>query len=112
MNSIKFNNYVDERLKLIKDVLIKKSKEYSTDNDKLENFHLGAQQSGKSREEVLDGYLLKHLVSYRKMLRELGDDIYPNEDLIREKFGDIIIYFIIQEIQFLDRIDSITKTKN
>jgi hypothetical protein len=111
MSTEDFNGYVNERIATIKDVLLQKAKEYSSNDDRLKNFHDGSKMIGKSREEVLDGFLLKHLVSYRKILEDLNNDgILPSRELIVEKMGDIINYFIIQEAQLLQRIDRITKS--
>tara|TARA_R110000823_G_scaffold214021_1_gene343820 strand:- start:32947 stop:33141 length:195 start_codon:yes stop_codon:yes gene_type:complete len=49
---------------------------------------------------VLDSFLLKHLISYRDMMDDIDNGKLPSEELVNEKFGDIINYFIIQEAQF------------
>ena len=48
---------------------------------------------------VLDGFLLKHLLSYYDVLDDMDKGKYPTDEYIDEKFGDIINYFILQEAQ-------------
>jgi hypothetical protein len=92
-----FEKILNERIEKIKDTLIVKSKEYSRNNDKLHNFNVGASITGQKREEVLHGFLLKHLISYFDMIEDIKKGIYPKDKYLDEKIGDIIIYFILFE---------------
>lgn len=99
-----FNELVEYRLQAVKDTLLKKGDEYIRNNDPLHNFNAGSNISGESPEKVLDGFLLKHYISYRDMLRDIEEEKSFTMEYVREKFGDIITYFILQEIQFIDRV--------
>jgi hypothetical protein len=69
--------------------LTAKSKEYSTDADKLKNFKDGAEVDGKTPLEVAQGWQLKHEISIYDISAE------PNRfsaSQIDEKFGDYINY--------------------
>ena len=75
-----------------------KGKEYATNESVFINFDKGARVTELPPELVLDGYLLKHYVSYRDMLEQIKEGNYPSPELINEKLGDIILYFILQKI--------------
>ena len=75
-----------------------KGKEYATNESVFINFDKGARIKGERPELILDGYLLKHYVSYRDMLDQIKEGNYPSLELIDEKLGDIILYFILQKI--------------
>lgn len=69
--------------------LTAKSKEYSTDADKLHNFKRAAEISGKTPLECAEGMQLKHEISIYDILAE------PNKfsaSQIDDKFGDYINY--------------------
>ena len=105
LSTEEFGNYVDQRVDSIMNTLVIKGKEYSRNDDRLHNFNQGALITGQTRERVLDGFLMKHLISYRDILNDIDNNVLENNpDYIREKFGDIINYFIIQEMQCLERI--------
>ena len=105
LSSKEFERLLYQRLNAIEDVLAIKAREYSDGEDRLLNFNEGSMITGKCREAVLDGFLLKHYVSYRKMLREAANNVHIDPAFIKEKFGDIINYFILQEVQFLHRFE-------
>jgi hypothetical protein len=73
------------------------------------NFEEGSKITGETSIEVLDGYLLKHLVSYRSIVRDIKDGREVPDEVIEEKIGDIINYFIIQEIQIKNLNEKRTK---
>jgi len=87
-----FNELVDRRLKLTKDVLKKKGDEYAT-KDALFNFKRGAGITGTTPAKVLLGYLTKHLVS----VLDIIDGKNNTESVVDEKIGDCINYFILLE---------------
>tara|TARA_R110000796_G_scaffold236214_1_gene355480 strand:- start:65665 stop:65985 length:321 start_codon:yes stop_codon:yes gene_type:complete len=100
MNSKQFDQIVDKRLSSVKEILSVKAKEYRRNDDPFHNFEIGAKMTNVSSFRVLDGFLLKHLISYRDMMDDIDNGKLPSEELVNEKFGDIINYFIIQEAQF------------
>jgi hypothetical protein len=54
---------------------------------------------------VLDGFLLKHYVSYRDMLTDIEAGRIVSEAKIHEKFNDILVYFLLQKNIFLSALD-------
>lgn len=99
-----FDIELDRRIELIRTSLKVKAKEYIRNNNALHNFEEGSQISGQTPTRVLDGFLLKHIISYRDMLNDIDKEVIPGGETVSEKFGDIINYFIIQEIQIKNMI--------
>ncbi len=93
-----FNKYLNERLTEITETLQIKGKEYVRNSDRFHNFNTGSKLKQKPRELILDDYMFKHYVSYRDMLSDIENRNYPTEKHIKEKLGDLIVYFILQEI--------------
>ncbi len=98
MNRQEFNKELDKLLDSIKQRFKVKGDEYATEQSVFANFDKGGRVTGLPPEIVLDGYLTKHYVSYRDMLDSIFDERPPSKELIDEKLGDIILYFILQKI--------------
>ena len=92
MNRNEFNVSVNNTLKRCEDTLIKKNKEYATNDDPLNNFKEGSEMSGLIMEQVLFMYCLKHLVSLRDIV---FGKVEADTTMIREKTGDIINYMVL-----------------
>ena len=89
---------LDKLFQSIKDRCLKKGDEYATNESVFINFDKGSRVTGLPPELVLDGYLTKHYISYRDILDSIYSGIRPSQELIDEKLGDIILYFILQKI--------------
>lgn len=98
MNRKEFEKELDLLLKSIRQRFKVKGDEYATEESVFINFEKGARITGLPPELVLDGYLTKHYVSYRDMLDLIYSGYHPDEKLVDEKLGDIILYFILQKI--------------
>lgn len=98
MNRKEFEQELDKLFQSIKDRCLKKGDEYATEQSVFVNFEKGSRVTGLLPELVLDGYLTKHYVSYRDMLELIQAGVRPSQELIDEKLGDIILYFILQRI--------------
>ena len=105
-NIIEFNfdTDIEATLARIKELLLVKGKEYRRNNDVYHNFNVGAKISGQIPEKVLQGFLLKHLVSYQDMLNDIEANKLPKIETVEEKMNDILVYFLIQKAQILNRI--------
>ena len=99
-----FDKQVKHILEKIKLILVKKGKEYRRNNNPFHNFEEGAKISGQTPERVLQGFLLKHFISYQDILNDLDKGILPKQEMIDEKFTDILVYFTIQNIMLSERI--------
>lgn len=98
MNRQEFNKELDKLFDSIRQKFQVKGDEYATEESVFANFDKGSRVIGLPPELVLDGYLTKHYVSYRDMLGSIFDGTRPTNELIDEKLGDIILYFILQKI--------------
>lgn len=98
MNRREFEQKLEKLFLSIKDRCLKKGDEYAPDKLAFSNFEKGSRVTGLPPELVLDGYLTKHYVSYRDMLDSIYSGDRPSQELIDEKLGDIILYFILQKI--------------
>ena len=98
MNRTEFNKELEKLFNSIKDRCNSKGEEYAEEQDVFANFIKGGKVANLPPEVVLDGYLLKHYVSYRDMLCDIFQGNRPHPDVINEKLGDIILYFILQKI--------------
>lgn len=112
MNNNTFERIVEDSLEMCKAVLIKKSGEYSSDDDKLHNFNKAKDlMRCNTKEFALLGMLNKHLVSVVDMIEKFektGE--LPTSNMIDEKIGDSINYFILLKACFYD--DMIKKEKD
>jgi hypothetical protein len=96
---------ISNTLEQLKELLVVKSKEYVKSSDPLHNFSVGATITGQCPARVLDGFLLKHYVSYRDMLTDIEAGRVVPEAKIHEKFNDILVYFLLQKNIFLSALD-------
>ena len=98
---------VEERLGLIKATLSAKGTEYAKSENAFHNFEEATGLSfHTSREMVAWEYSVKHLQSIKDILKHVSTDEYngyPDEAMIREKFGDAIVYFILMESMLLEK---------
>lgn len=72
-------------------VLVSKAKEYSF-HSRFDNFYTAATLTRQTPQVVLNGFLLKHLVS---VLDIVNGNLIPTPDLLIEKFGDAYNYCIL-----------------
>ena len=93
MTAEQFNVVLESRIGLIRETLQTKAAEYATD-DRLYNFKSAAQEFGGTPQQVLWGYLTKHLVSVRDMVMAVRP-LTPAA--VTEKIGDSINYLILLE---------------
>lgn len=107
MKTEKFKTLVDNRLEYIDSLLVNKSKEYTIDEDRLHNFNEASRITGESREKVLWGMALKHLVSIQDIVFEMNKDekYIPSEFLVQEKISDMMAYLILLEASIEDKRD-------
>lgn len=92
-----FDKEISLTLEEIKVLLLVKGKEYSRNNNPFHNFDIGSQITGKTEFEVLDGFFLKHYISYRDMLEDISRGKIIDPALVDEKFNDMITYLLLQK---------------
>jgi hypothetical protein len=111
MNSKDLNNIIDERIQKTKDTLQSKAVEYASDEDRLANFVKGARITGDSKERVLKGYMLKHIISIFDIIDNIDKGLLPSIELLNEKISDNICYLILLEASVTERINNLNKAR-
>ena len=113
MNRSKFNEIVDERIKLIVTSLTRKGYEYANNDEVFHNFKNAVGISfTNSPEKVAWEMMTKHLQSIKDIIEHVsvdGANGYPNNPIIEEKIGDAINYLILIEGMLKERV---TKYEN
>jgi hypothetical protein len=87
-----FERVLQEQLTICTDILCRKSKEYSTDADKLHNFKNAADLQGISQIQALSGMMAKHTISIYDMC--MSGKTYPIPHW-EEKITDSINYLLL-----------------
>lgn len=105
MNFEIFERLAEERLSSCGDLLLSKNKAYNDiHGDCLQSFKTAGCMLNQSPVHALQGMLVKHLVSLWDIIDDLGYDKKgpPSKEIISEKIGDTIAYFILLEALFED----------
>ena len=91
MKQEQFEKVIEKQIEMIKDTLLVKSKEYSTE-DKLHNFRTSALMQQCTMEQALAGMLSKHTVSIYDMIHS---GYRYHVDKWDEKINDHIVYLLL-----------------
>lgn len=92
MKNSDFNAVVQDQLGRCEDTLIKKAKEYASDEDRLHNFIQAAHLQGITPRQALAGMMAKHTVSVYDMA--MSTETFTPEQW-DEKIGDHLNYLLI-----------------
>lgn len=104
-----FELVITNTLKDLQNLLIEKGKEYRRNNDPFHNFNRGAELTGRSTEEVLQGFLLKHLISVEDIRNDSKLGLYPKVEKVHEKYNDILVYFLIEKAMIIKKLTEYNK---
>lgn len=99
-----FDAIVESTLQQLKDTLITKGKEYRRNEDVFHNFNEGAKRTGKTPEQVLQGFVLKHEISVNDMVQDIALGIMPTTEAVNEKMNDILVYNLVLKGMLLNRV--------
>lgn len=92
MNQQRFGEIVEETVKKSLATLLVKQDEYNLTTDRFDTFKLGTGITGWKPDQVLLGFLTKHLISIISMI---NSDQQFTKDRIDEKIGDAINYLLL-----------------
>ena len=97
--STEFQQSINHRIAQTDTLLIEKGKEYvrGVVSNRYHNFDRVAEMNREKPTRSLHGMLSKHLVSYLDMLDDIDRGTKIPLTKVEEKFGDIIVYFHLQE---------------
>lgn len=107
MTTEQFDNIVERAVERSVNVLVHKAKEYAVDGDRMHNFNRGAQISGETREKVLKGFMLKHLISVFDIIDDVEKGKLHPREYLDEKIGDSINYLLLLEASLVDRLNNV-----
>lgn len=99
-----FDAIVESTLQQIKNTLITKGKEYRRNGDVFHNFNEGAKRTGKTPEQVLQGFMLKHEISVNDMVQDIALGVMPTAEAVNEKMNDILVYNLVLKGMLLNRV--------
>ena len=102
----RFETTVTETLENIQNLLIIKAKEYRRNDNCYHNFDEGSKLTGNTPEEVLQGFLLKHLISVSDIRNDIKLGVLPTLEKVEEKYNDILVYFLIEKAMIIERLNS------
>lgn len=104
MKHKEFEKLLKERFNIIRSVLIKKNKEYASDEDKLHNFKRAGAMLQCSQEKALIGMWTKHVISILDIVDKWDNKgIFPDMKQLNEKLTDAINYLILLEACFKEK---------
>lgn len=92
MNQVDFQTIFFQQMERCETVLLVKSEEYSSPEDKLHNFKVSGALQGITQDRALGGMLAKHIVSIFDLINR---DKPSSMDLWDEKITDAINYLIL-----------------
>jgi hypothetical protein len=105
MKRSELDKEVENRIELIKSVLLKKGTEYATGGDAFHNFNQAKGLSfHNSREKIAWEYSVKHLQSIKDIIELVDKGGIPSLAAVEEKFGDAINYLILIEAMIKESI--------
>jgi hypothetical protein len=95
MKQTDFANIVNKQLDRIRQLLVVKGAEYNLDaDDRFSDFKQAAAFTGQTPEQVLYGYMLKHLMSITAMVQTASEF---TKERWEEKLTDIHVYLCLLE---------------
>jgi hypothetical protein len=100
-----FDAIVLSTIDTLKELLITKGREYRRNDNPLHNFEAAARKKGITREQALDGFLLKHEVSIDDIVDDMSKGTFPSREAVEEKMNDILVYNLIKKASILDRLN-------
>jgi hypothetical protein len=92
-----FDKCIQNRLSTTQHLLLVKGKEYVRGTDRFHNFNRAAKMNNETPTRSLHGMLTKHLISMLDILDDIDKGVLPTKDIVDEKFGDIVVYVMLQE---------------
>lgn len=106
MKTETFNVLVAECIEKIRSTLVKKSGEYSRNDDKLHNFKRAGAMLGCTPEKALLGMMVKHTTSIFDMVDDLEKGKFPSLEMLDEKFTDNLNYLILLKALIKESINA------
>lgn len=111
MNSERFNEIIEQRITLCKNILCHKAGEYATE-DRLHNFKVAAELQHCTPITALGGMMSKHTVSVYDLIQRQEQGLVVPEEMWIEKIGDSINYLLLLTALIVERKDEETQNED
>ena len=98
MTSNQFNSIMEEQINYCKDLLMEKTTEYKSQDNRFHTFEVAAALQGTDKKQALAGMMVKHTVSIYDMCKN-GE--YPTEKWT-EKITDHINYLLLLKAMIIE----------
>lgn len=92
MTEEEFEKFFEERVQKCREVLIRKSQEYSSNTDKMRNFNVAGRMLDMPPYKVAFHYMMKHFESLYDIIME---DKKVSPEMWDEKLGDLLNYLFL-----------------
>ena len=92
MTEKEFEKFFEERIKKCRETLIRKAKEYASDEDKMRNFNNAGRMMKMPPYKVAFHYMMKHFESLYDIIME---DKKVSPEMWDEKLGDLLNYLFL-----------------
>jgi hypothetical protein len=110
MDNATFNDIAEHQLDICKQMLVKKGKEYATDQeDRLWNFKQAADLQDTTPMKALGGMMAKHTVSIYDMIREESNCLPAWIEKITDHINYLILLKAIVEENYVDHKEALSK---
>lgn len=100
-----FDEVVKTTLNKCEETLVIKGKEYRRNNNPFHNFEKGVEITGRTREDVIWGFALKHFISIQDIKNDISLGRLPSIEVVDEKYGDLLNYLLIEKASIIDKIN-------
>lgn len=105
MKSERFNEIIEQRIEVCKNVLCNKATEYATD-DRLHNFKVAAELQNCTPITALAGMMSKHTVSVYDLIQWQEQGLVVPLEMWVEKIGDSINYLLLLTALIAEKRDA------
>jgi len=103
----RFEAVVAARLEAIRGLILVKGREYRRNGNVFHNFNAGGKMLGCTPERALLGFAAKHFVSVVDLVNDLDSGKVPTEAVVNEKLGDAMVYLVLLEGLFKERLNTL-----
>lgn len=97
MTATEFDRLLEQRIDRMRAVLASKAVEYASNEERLYNFKSAEGLDDRHPAQVCWGYLLKHLLSVRRLSDATASGSSVPLEVIDEKIGDAVNYLVLLE---------------
>lgn len=103
-----YSDVIEATLERIREILIIKGNEYHRNGNPLHTPQQMARILNQTSIESINGAMIKQFSSYLDMIQDVKDNKDLTLNHMNEKIDDILVYLLIQKVQFAEYIEKQT----